>query len=318
MSLICPAHRGRTSSPSKTALRHGSFSRAAATSGRRAVQSSPPREINRPYRGRSKPSTDSLELDLMEPAQTGWCVADEGSRAPATRRLEEACRRRCCAPRARRGASSLFSRRDLVEVAPGFDAAPLILESASPFRLPALRVICFDQEPGRLRARPRVVPRLLIRVSLTCRGASCRRAGTPGDLSQARARIAFGEPSGPRSTPSRCRLRTGRQGSCPRKLPYSSGWSSTCTASRRTRGIERRDPLGTAQLFSVPSSYEPKVVVKPSGRVLLDDETQGPPRGFVSSAPAGSRVRSNFRFARYDAAATAFRRRVGDSLSRPA
>ncbi len=37
------------------------------------------------------------------------------------------------------------------------------------------------------------------------------------------------------------------------ELPYSSGWSSTCTASRLSAG-SRLGPRGTAQLFSTPSS----------------------------------------------------------------
>ena len=48
-----------------------------------------------------------------------------------------------------------------------------------------------------------------------------------------------------------------RGGITPSKSPYSSGWSSVSTASRRSPG-SRLGPLGTAQLRSTPSSSSRK------------------------------------------------------------
>ncbi len=60
-------------------------------------------------------------------------------------------------------------------------------------------------------------------------------------------------------------------GMVPSKSPYSMGWSSTCTASRRTLG-SRLGPLGTAQLTRTPSSSSRRSCVQAARGVLLDAE----------------------------------------------
>ena len=57
----------------------------------------------------------------------------------------------------------------------------------------------------------------------------------------------------------------------PSKSAYSSGWSSTATASRFSPGT-RLGPRVTAQLFRTPSKRQAEIVVQPGRVVLLNDE----------------------------------------------
>ena len=68
-----------------------------------------------------------------------------------------------------------------------------------------------------------------------------------------------GSPRGPRRSPRRCR--TGPSGISPSKSAWSSGWSSTCTASRLSPGTGLWRPV-TAQLASA-SPISSAVVVQP-------------------------------------------------------
>ena len=61
----------------------------------------------------------------------------------------------------------------------------------------------------------------------------------------------------------------------PSKLPYSSGWSSVCTARWLTLGSVGT-PFGTAQRHQHAVVLEPEVVVQSPGVVLLDDEASCP------------------------------------------
>ena len=78
-------------------------------------------------------------------------------------------------------------------------------------------------------------------------------------------------PRCPGPTRSRRRRRTRPAGITPSKSTYSSGWSSTWTASRRAVGSSV-GPFGTAQLTSTPSNFQPQVVVQPAGPVALHHE----------------------------------------------
>ena len=147
-----------------------------------------------------------------------------------------------------------------------------------------LVVALLDQEPRFLRARP---PPFMRTSDQRPRSFSpCKRElEVPVAIAARADRRRASTCRGPRSRPSP--RRTGARGITPSKLAYSSGWSSTWTASRLSAG-SRLGPLGTAQLCEHAVELEPEVVVQLAGGVLLHDEAQSrlSPR---RSAPLGLR-----------------------------
>ena len=76
----------------------------------------------------------------------------------------------------------------------------------------------------------------------------------------------------------------------PSKSAYSTGWSSTSTASRFSAG-SGDGPCGTAQRLEHAVPLEPQVVVQPGGRSASAPRRDARPRP-RSSVPNGSGVRS--------------------------
>ena len=83
---------------------------------------------------------------------------------------------------------------------------------------------------------------------------------------------------------------------CPSKLPYSSGWSSVCTA-RWFSFASVGTPFGSAQRHEHAVVLQPEVLVQPPGVVLLDherlvrsDRLRPPAAGTGSGVLAASRM----------------------------
>ena len=119
--------------------------------------------------------------------------------------------------------------------------------------------------PARSRGR-RASPVSSSRSGTRGRGSAGRAARTrPSCRSTRPARTSRRRRCAPR------RRRSGPRGSCPRTSPYSSGWTSVCTASRLSP-LAIGKPFGHRPRREPAVALEPHVVVQPGRAVLVDHE----------------------------------------------